>query len=191
MRYLTSSELYGFHDSFLLALRKHSSSQFEEEWGYPSGFEICDTFSFTTEHGTLLIGHLDRIKELGRWWIPITLEDNSHTPYTQLLIDFEMSIPTRPNLYLSVHYTMDDDGAIHILHKGKFTVGHGSISIREFSQYYRTNPGRWQLMQFNGYDYLKLARIKQESFDSDFLKLIPSLADFANYISNFKNKYRS
>lgn len=191
MRYLVSSELHGFHDSFLRALRKHSSGKSDEEWGYPSGFEICETFSFRTEHGTLLIGHLDRIKELGRWWIPVTLEDNSHASYTQLSIDFEMSIPTQKNLYLSVHYTMDDGGAILILHKGKFTVGHGSISMREFFEYYRANPGRWQLMRFNGYDYLRLAKLDPESFDSDFLKLLPSLADFANYIHNFKNKYRS
>jgi len=92
MPYLTGSELHGFHDSFLRALKKQSLSQSDEEWGYPSGFEICDTFSFRTEHG-------------------------------------------------------------------KFTVGHGSISTREFFEYYRANPGKWQLMQFNGYDYLKLAKI--------------------------------
>lgn len=191
MRYLTSSELHSFHDSFLQALRIHSSSHYEEEWGYPSGFEICDTFSFSTEHGTLLIGHLDRTNELGRWWIPITLEDNSYTQFSQLLINFEMSIPTQPNLYLSAHYTIDDDGAIHILHKGKFTVGHGSISMHAFFEYYRANPGRWLLRKFMGYDYLQLAKINPESFESDFLKLLPSLADFAKYISTFKNEYRS
>ena len=191
MRYLNGSELYSFHESFLKALKKHSSSQSEEEWGYPSGVDICDTFSFTTEHGTLLIGYLDRIKELGRWWVPITLQDNISTPYAQITIDFEMSIPMRQNFHVSVHYTITDDGAILILHKGKFTIGHGSRSMSEFFEYYRKNPGRWQIIQFNGYNYLQLGRINPESFDNEFLKLISSLADFAKYIRTFKKRYRS
>ena len=184
MRYLTSPELQDFHDSFLRALRKHSSGHSDEAWGFPHGWDECDTFSFRTVHGTLLIGHLDLTKELGRWWIPISLEDNYPN------IEFEINIPLEPNLRLSVHYTMDDDGAILILHKGRFTVVH-AIGMSEFFEYYRANPVIWERMQYNWYDYLILAKIEPESVDSDFLKIIiPSLADFAHYIHNFKTGIR-
>jgi len=63
-------------------------------------------------------------------------------------------------------------------------------SMYEFFEYYHANPSRWQTIKFMGYDYLKIAALKPESFDSDFLQLLPSLADFANYIPNFKTKYR-
>src|SRR3972149_3350514 len=171
MRYLESPELRSFHDSFLRAIRKSSLGQSDKEWGYPHGVERCETFSFPIEQGTLLIGHLDRAKEWRRWWIPVALVDRAHATYSQLAIDFEMSIPAQPNLYLSVHYAVDGE-AILILHKGKFTVGHGSIRLHQFFEHYRANPKGWQTIRFNGYDYLVLARLVQTSFDKDFLGLL-------------------
>jgi hypothetical protein len=191
MRYLTSSELHSFHDSFLQTLRKHSLSQSDEDWGYPGGFHICETHLFETKHGNMYIGHLDSVEDAGRWWIPVTLEDNIRSlSATQLSIDFEMSIPVRPNFHLSTHY-IKDEGNLYIVQKGNFTVGHSGIKMSDFFQYYLANPGRWQVIQFNGYDYLILVKLALKSIDAEFPYLIDSLADFANYIPGFKNRYRS
>ena len=192
MRYLTSSELHSFHDSFLRTLRKHSLGQSNEEWGYPSGFHVCETHLFETNHGNMYIGHLDSVENSGRWWIPVTLEDNIRSlSTTQLSIDFEMSIPARPNLRLSTHYIKDEEDNLYIVQKGKFTIGHRSISMSEFFRYYLAQPSKWQVIQFNDYDYLILVKLVLGSIDADFSYLLNSLADFANYIPGFKNRYRS
>lgn len=192
MRYLTSSELDSFHDSFLNTLRKHSLNQSNEEWGYPGGFNVCETHLFKTKHGNMYIGHLDSVEYFGRWWIPVTLEGNIRSlSTTQLSIDFEMSIPARPNLRLSTHYIKDKENNLYIVQKGKFTVGNSSKSMSEFFQYYLAQPDRWQVIQFNGYDYLILVKLQLKSISANFSYLLDSLADFANYIPGFKNKYRS
>jgi hypothetical protein len=187
MRYLNSSELSQFHDAFLTMCEKHATGKDEEDWGYPTGIISCETFSFDTKYGTMYIGHDDFI-EKQRWWIPIGLEAQAFI--TELAISFEMCIPKTDNRYLSVHYTIDDNKTIHILHKGKFTVGHGSVSMSEFFDYYRKNPSRWQLIKFYGYDYLELGKVNMVLADAEFIGLLDSLAEFARYIPNFKSNYR-
>ena len=188
MRYLTSLELGQFHAALLSELKKHSSSQIEKAWGYPHGATTCNTYSFSTKHGTLYVGHHDNVK-INRWWIPITLKEQ--VSGAQLPITFEMCVPKTNNMRLSVHYAVDDNGLVHILHKGKFTVGHGSVSMQEFFIYYRKSPGQWSLMQFRGYDYLELGKLSLNlTTNSTFPDLLDSLAILARYIPTFKNKYR-
>ena len=192
MRYLTSSELHSFHDLFLQTLRKHSLDQSNKEWGYPSGFQVFETHLFKTKYGNMYIGHLDSVEDSGRWWIPVTLEVNNRAlSSTQLSIDFEMSIPAEPNLYLSTHYIKDGEDNLHIVSKGKFTAGPGAISMKDFFGYYMAQPGRWKVIKFNRYKYLILVKLALKSIDADFSYLLDSLADFANYIPGFKNRYRS
>jgi len=96
----------------------------------------------------MYIGHLDSVEDSGRWWIPVTLEDNVRSlSTTQLSIDFEMSIPTRHNLRLSTHYIKDEEDNLYIVQKGKFTVRHGSISMREFFRYYMAQPDCLQYLR--------------------------------------------
>ena len=102
----------------------------------------------------------------------------------------QAGIPKTLNKNLSVHYTIDDNKVIRILHKGKFTVGHGSVSMAEFFNYYRNNPGRWQLISFLDYDYLELAQLNTNLTDTDFVGLLDSLSEFTKYIRNFKNLHR-
>jgi len=187
MRYLTSLELRQFHDALLGKFKKHATSQAKKEWGYPHGVTSCDTYSFSTKHGMLYLGHYDYI-EGNRWWIPITLEEQ--VSGAQLPVTFEMSIPKTRNMRVSVHYAVDDNGLVHILDKGKFTVGYGSVGMQEFFTYYRKTPGQWPLMQFNSYDYVVLGKLSLNVTDSNLLDLLGSLAEFAIYILNFKNKYR-
>lgn len=187
MRYLYNSELSRFHEAFLTMCEKHTSKKAGEEWGFPTGIIDCDTYSFNTEQGMLYIGHSDAVVE-NRWWIPIGLESQAYV--NELAIAFEMNIPKTRNMHLSVHYAIDDDNRIHILHKGKVTVGHGAVSMYEFFDYYRNNPGRWPVTSFPGYDYLEMGRISLPVTDDEFLGLLESLAGFANYIQGFKDNYR-
>ncbi|MFC2012473.1 hypothetical protein ACFLVU_05020 [Chloroflexota bacterium] len=187
MRYLNNSELSQFHNAFLEMCEKHATGKDEEDWGYPTGVISCETFSFDTKYGTMYIGHDDFI-EKQRWWIPIGLEEQAFI--TELAISFEMCIPKTDNRYLSVHYAMDDNKIVHILHKGKFTVGHGSVSMYEFFNYYRKNLGKWKLTKVNFQDYLELGKVNIAITDADFSGLLDSLADFAKYIPAFKDKYR-
>jgi hypothetical protein len=85
---------------------------------------------------------------------------------------------------------IDDNKTVHILHKGKFTVGHGSVSMYEFFDYYRENPGKWSLINFNFQNYLELGKVNLVLTDNDFRGLLDSLAEFARYIPAFKDKYR-
>ena len=187
MRYLNSLELSQFHDALLKMVQKHATNVGEDSWGYPSGVHYCDTYSFNTKYGTLYMGHDDFIEEK-RWWVPIALEEqiSGH----QLPIAFEMCIPKTRNMHVSVHYAIDDNNIVHILHKGKFTVGHGSVSMWEFFDYYRKNRGKWQLIKFNYYDYLVLGKVNLVITDTDFAELLESLAEFARYIPNYKSNYR-
>jgi hypothetical protein len=187
MHYLNNSELLQFHDAFLDMCEKHATTKAEEGWGFPTGVIDCDTYSFTTERGTLYIGHDITVAD-NRWWVPIGLE--SHAYVNDLAIDFEMNIPKTRNMHLSVHYAIDDDNRIHILHKGKVTVGHGAVSMYEFFNYYQDNHGRWPVINFSGYDYLELGDVSLPITGSEFLGLLESLAEFARYISNFKSIYR-
>jgi hypothetical protein len=187
MRYLNSSELSQFHDAFLAMCEKHATAKSVRRWGHPHGVIICDTYSFETQRGTLYIGHCDFDKER-RWWIPIILK--SQVFGKDLTIAFEMNIPKMENLRLSVHYAIDDDNCIHILHKGKVTVGHGAVGMYEFFDYYKKNPGRWPIIDLKGYDYLELGKVSLPLEDHEFPSLIESLAEFANYVPGFKDHYR-
>jgi hypothetical protein len=187
MRYLNNSELSQFHDSLLEMFKKQATNVSEETWGFPSGFIDCDTFQFITNLGNLYIGHNDN-EEANRWWIPVASEDLNFG--TEFHIAFEMSIPKTQNRSLSVHYMIDDNKMVHIMHKGKFTVGYGSVSMAEFFEYYQDNPGRWQVISFIDYDYLELAKLNLQVTDKDFNELVESLAQFAAYIPAFKNQYR-
>lgn len=187
MRYLNSDELSQFHDAFLKMCKKHAITKDEWGWGFPTGVIHCDTYSFKTRKGTTYIGHEDFDKE-GRWWIPIGLEMQAFG--SELAIAYEMNIPKARNMHLSVHYVADDDNRIHILHKGKFTVGHRAVSMNEFFNYYRKNPGRWPVINFSGYEYLELGTGSRPITDDEFLGLLESLAEFADYIPGFKHGYR-
>ena len=187
MRYLNSSELSQFHDSFMAMCEKHATKRDEEGWGFPSGIIDCDTYSFNTQQGMIYIGHSATVVE-NRWWIPISLESQAYV--NELAIAFEMNIPKARNMHLSVHYAIDDDNCIHILHKGKLTVGHSSVSMYKFFNYYRNNPGKWPAISFFGYEYLELGKVSLPITDDEFLGLLESLAGFANYIPGFKDNYR-
>jgi len=188
MKYLSNSQLSQFHDALVDMFNKHATKKQEDEWGYPSGVLYCDTYTFNTKHGLLNIGHHDLIAEK-RWWIPLVLEEQISGD--QLPIAFEMCIPKTKNMHVSVHYAIDDNSVVHILHKGKFTVGHGSVSMQEFFDYYRKNPGKWQLTKFNYYDeYLVLGKVHLVLTNTEFDQLLDSLAEFAKYIPDFKSNYR-
>jgi hypothetical protein len=77
MRYLNSPELSMFHDSLLRLLEKHATNIGQDSWGFPGGVHYCDTYSFITKYGTLLVGHY-YFTEGERWWIPITLEEPAY-----------------------------------------------------------------------------------------------------------------
>jgi len=187
MRYANSAELSQFHDSFLAMCEKHTTTKDEWGWGFPGGIIDCDTYSFNTDHGLMYIGHSDEVAD-NRWWIPIGLESQAYG--SELAIAYEMNIPFTENRHISLHYTFDNDNRIHILHKGKVTVGHGSIGMDEFFRYYRNNPGRWPVINFSGYEYLELGKVSLPITDDEFLGLLESLAEFANYIQRFKNNWR-
>ncbi len=188
MRYLNSPELAQFHDAFMAMCQKHATARSLEGWGFPTGVIDCDTYSFDTKHGTLYIGH-DDFQEKQRWWVPISLEKDQ-IYVTQLTIAFEMCIPKTYNRYLSVHYVIDADGKVHILHKGKFTIGHSSASMSEFFDYYRKHPGQWTVVNVNFQEYLELGKVSLPIVDNEFLDLKESLAGFADYIPGFKYQYR-
>lgn len=155
--------------------------------GDPSGSTFCDTYSFNTPHGTLYIGHY-HYPDVKRWWIPIVLEEQIKG--MQLPIAFEMCIPEKSNMNLSVHYAIDSNQKVSILHKGKFSVGHRSVSMAEFFDYYRKNPGKWKIIDFNYHDYLILENVNLVLTDADFQNLLISMAEFAKYIPKFREKYR-
>lgn len=187
MRYANNSELSQFHDAFLAMCEKHATTKNEEGWGFPTGVIYCDTYSFNTQQGAMHIGHDDFIEEQ-RWWLPIGLESQAYV--NEFAIAFEMNIPRTKNMHVSIHYTIDDNQTVHILHKGKFAVGHSSVSMNEFFSYYRKNPGKWPVIGFFGYDYLELGKVSLSITDDEFLGLLESLAEFAKYIPGFKDNHR-
>jgi len=167
---------------------KHGTVAGQRRWGFPSGGIDCDTYFFNTAQGTMYLAHADFVRE-ARWWIPIGLQ--TQQTVSDLTIAFEMNIPKQRNMYVSVHYAIDDDNRVHILHKGKVTVGHGSVSMDEFFRYYRNNPGRWPAINFSVYEYLELGKVSIPITDDEFLGLLESLAAFADYMPGFKDNYRS
>ena len=187
MRYANSDELSRFHDSFLAMCEKHADRKEQRAWGFPHGVIACDTYRFNTGQRTLYVGHHD-IGQGERWWVPIRLEDQSASG--QLQIDFELCIPKQKSMHLSVHYAVDSNDMGNILHKGKFTVGRGGVSMSTFFAYYRRHPGRWRLMEFNNHTYLVLGRVNLDMTEADFAELLESLADFAKYIPGFKDTRR-
>jgi hypothetical protein len=70
-----------FHDSLLRMLAKHATNICKKRWGFPSGVGDCDTYSFTINNETLLVGH-DYLTEEQRWWIPITIEEPAYPEST-------------------------------------------------------------------------------------------------------------
>jgi hypothetical protein len=188
MRYLNSSELAQFHMGFLTMCKKNAITNGDEVWGYPSGFLQCDTYTFKCRYGDMYLGHEDFNREQ-RWWMPISLQNQQAS--NELSIAFEMNIPKFDNKYVSVHYAIDEKQFVHILHKGKFTIGHGSASMAEFFNYYRNNPAGWPVIQYNYQDYLLLGVASLSMTDKEFETLLSSLADFANYIPDFKTRYRT
>jgi len=186
MQYANSAELSRFHDAFLAMCEKHVIKKDEEAWGFPNGIIDCDTYSFNTEQGMMYIGHSATVVE-NRWWIPIGLESQAYV--NELAIAFEMNIPRTRNMHVSIHYTIDDNNYVHILHKGKVTARH-SLSMDDFFNYYRNNLGIWPIISFYGYDYLELGKVSLPITDDEFLGLLESLAGFANYIPGFKDNYR-
>jgi hypothetical protein len=187
MRYLNSSELSIFHNSLVNMFKKQAVSASQRKWGFPSGAITCDTYLFNTDRGALYIGHDYFIKEK-RWWIPICLGDQFER--NELQIAFEMNIPKTSNMYLSVHYIIDDTNFVHILHKGKVTVGHSSMSMDDFFNYYQRSPGRWPVINLFGHTYLELGKVSLTIADNEFHDLLESLSGFARYITQFKNTYR-
>jgi hypothetical protein len=187
MRYANSTELSQFHDSFLKQCAQQAISRLQMSWGFPSGTNECDTFSFDTQYGIMYIGHSDNIVP-NRCWMPIGMQ--SQRTVNDLTIAFEVNIPRTMNKRLSVHFTIDDDNHIHILHKGKVTAKHG-LSMNNFFNYYRNHPGQWPVIQFSMYNYLELGIVSMEVENHEFLELLDSLAIFANYIPAFKDNYRS
>jgi hypothetical protein len=186
MRYLNGKELSSFHDEFASMLKKHTRYAGLRNWGYPNGVITCEAYFTNTTSGNIFIGHHEIAGN--RWWIPIEIDKNL-LDY-DLQIAFEMCVPFTSNRNLSVHYMLDTDNSIKILHKGKFTVGRGSTKMVDFFEYYRNNPGSWQLLKWNDYDYLVLGKLDTPLSDAGFLSLIESLGEFAHYIPNFKAKFR-
>ena len=186
MRYLNSDEFPQFYDSFLEMCRKHAIVSGQETWGYPGGMNTCDTYSFRTRRGTMHIGHDANIVE-NRWWIPVGLEAQRNI--NDLDIAYEVNIPREHNLRLSVHFMIDDANLIHILHKGKVTARH-SLSMEQFFNYYRSHPSRWPVIRVSFYDYLELGTASLPIADGEFLELLESFAEFAEYIPTFKANYR-
>lgn len=186
MRYLNSFELTQFHEAFLAMCVKHASTKGEKTWGFPGGINDCDTYSFGTQNGNLYVGHSATIVE-NRWWIPINLL--SQTVPEELTIAFEMNIPKERNISLSVHYVIDDDNRIRILHKGRVTARAG-LRMADFFNFYRKNPGIWPVFDFSNHQYLEFGKVSLPMTDDEFLRLLESLAAFATYITEFKNNYR-
>lgn len=187
MRHANSDELSRFHDSFLAMCEKNADRKEQRAWGFPHGVIKCDTYCFNTGQRTLYVGHHD-IGQGERWWVPIRLEDQSASG--QLQIDFELCIPKQKSMHLSVHYAVDSNDMVNILHKGKFTVGRGGVSMSTFFAYYKKDPSGWQLPEFNNREYLVLGRVSLAMTDADFTGLLESLADFARYIPKFKDAFR-
>ena len=186
MRYLNSSELSRFHDAFLAMCEKRAARKTDERWGFPGGIIDCDTYSFNTEQGTMYIGHSTAVVE-NRWWIPVGLQ--AQRTVNELTIAFEVNIPRVVNMRLSVHFAIDDNNSIHILHKGKVTARH-SLRMDQFFAYYRNHSGRWPVIRFSGYNYLELGSVSIDVSDDEFLGFLESLAGFANYVPEFKDNYR-
>ncbi len=188
MRYLNGLELSQLHTNLLQMCEKHAINKGKKTWGFPHGIEYCDTYIFKLPRWYIYIGHLD-FQAGKRWWFPVVL--NSLGTADDLSIDFEMCIPKIDNPRLSVRYTIDDTKKlVHVLHKGKFTVGYGSVRMADFFDFYKNNPGEWPIIRHNFQDYLQLGAISLPMTDGDFTNLLSSLAEFANYIPNFKKKYR-
>jgi len=187
MQYLNSAQLSQFHDAFTAMCEKHATTKNIERWAFPHGVIDCDTYSFDTKYGTMYISHDDFI-ELQRWWIPTGLESQAFA--SELAIAFEMNIPKARNMHLSVHHAIEDNRKVHVLHKGKFTVGHGAVSMNEFFDHYRKKPGRWPVIHLGFYEYLELGLVSLPMTDNEFVILLESLSGFAHYIPGFKDNHR-
>lgn len=189
MSYLTREGIQKFHDDFLALMEQKCETVSADTWGYPGGYYDSDTYSFKTKCGTLLIGHVDHTEQLKRWWIPVAIEEEQIN--NLLYIAFELSIPNDPtNNHLSIHFRTDNDGNILVLHKGKFTVGFGSLSMSDFFEYYQAHKGEWPVVNVDGQKYLKLGQFNQNHFEDDFKDFLESLACFAKYVPKFKNNFR-
>jgi len=155
-------------------------------WGWPSGSEQLEvTYLFTLEQGILLLGPWD----LGnRWWLGVDLKDEY--PQGQLNPIFEFNIPKAPTRNLSIVFAKRGN-LIEVLHKGKFTVGRGSLSTDLFFNYYANCPSHWAIVTENRARYLILFIFDLDHFYyRQFFSFLTTLACFSDYVTWYKDQYR-
>ncbi|GAI56475.1 unnamed protein product, partial [marine sediment metagenome] len=168
------------------AFRQYGRNLGSTPWGWPGGAgELEATYLFTMKEGVLLLGP----QELGnRWWLGIDLRDTY--PEGQLVPIFEFNIPQRPTRNLSTIFSQREN-LIVALHKGKFTVGRGSLSSDTFFSYYANNPSSWPVLTDEGVQYLILFTFDLDHFNySQFFSFLSTLTSFADYITWYKDEYR-
>lgn len=182
----TAQDLARLHDVLYTNLQRYGRDIGPRLWGWPSGSEQLEvTYLFTLEQGILLLGSWDLDN---RWWLGVDLRDEY--PQDQLSPKFEFNIPKAPTRNLSVVFVRRGN-LIEVLHKGKFTVGRGSISRDLFFDYYTNYPAHWPIVSDNGVRYLILFVFDLDHFYyRQFFSFLTTLAYFSDYVTWYKDQYR-
>ena len=182
----TTQDLARLHDVLYGNLQQYGRDIGPRRWGWPGGSEQLEvTYLFTLEQGVLLLGPWD----LGnRWWLGVDLEDDY--PQGQLTPIFEFNIPKAPTRNLSMVFAKRGN-LIEVLHKGKFTVGRGSLRSDLFFDYYADYPPHWPLVLENGERYLVLFIFDLDHFHyRQFLLFLTTVASFSDYVTCYKDQHR-
>lgn len=182
----TTQGLADLHNMIHHSLEKYGRNLGTTTWGWPGGSDdLEDTFLFTMKNAILLLGPQDLDN---RWWLGVALEDQY--PEGQLVPIFEFNIPKEPNRQLSIIFTRRGN-LIEALHKGKFTIGKGSISTDIFFEYYSAYPSHWPVIIDDDVQYLILFTFDLDHFGySQFYSFISTLTSFAEYVTWFKDEHR-
>jgi len=184
----TRDELERLHTTLIQAIEEYGNHLSSVSWGWPGGQGVGiqpSTYLFTLKQGVLLLCHNDLDN---RWWLAVALLDSY--PTGQVSISFEFNIPKDPGTNLETAF-ISENGLIKAIHKGRFTVGRGTLSRETFFNYYRENPDYWPVMEDEGSQYLVLFTFDLNNFCyQQFYAFLSTLADFGEYITWYKDEYR-
>ncbi len=185
---LSNAELGALRAHLSDALALYGKDIGPVDWAWPGGSAtLAESYVFMTPDGLLVVGPME---EQSRWWYGVTLLDEY--PESEITPIYEFNVPKTHNNRMSIHFRKVGERGVAALHSGRFTVGTGAVKADTFLDYYDSAPGIWPIVTIDGRDYLNLFTFDLDRFRySQFYSFITGAAQFADYVTFFKDEIRN
>jgi hypothetical protein len=162
------------------------------KWGSGLGkTPLKHNYVFALKQGVLILGQGEAPEKTpNRWVLSIALKEKYPEPQKPLDSAFEFNIPKAPNKKLALIFAKRGK-SIEALHRGKLVVGKKPLHFDKLFEYYKNKPGRWPIIADEDTRYISLFTFDLEHFGHEqFFSFLVNVADFAAYVTSFKNKHR-